>query len=90
MPADWTGSTAPFEKTISIAISGEQITSTTHDIKITPVWSGTIAQKKAAMASYSYISEGVITSNNAFTLTCYDYKPEVELNLKLEVWRKWQ
>jgi len=89
LPADWTG-TGPFEDTISISISGEQITNTTHDIKITPVWSGTIAQKKAAMQAYSYISESAITSNNTFTLTCYDYKPEVELTLNLEVWRKWQ
>ena len=88
-PADWTG-TAPFEKTISVVIAGEQITNTTHDIKIIPVWSGTITQKKAAMEAYSYISEGVITSNNTFTLTCYDYKPATELTLNLEVWRKWQ
>ena len=87
-PADWTG-TGPFEKTIAIVISGEQITSTTHEIKIIPVWSGTITQKKAAMEAYSYISEGVITSNNVFTLTCYDYKPVTGLTLNLEVWRKW-
>ena len=31
LPADWTGSTAPFEKTIPITIPGVQITSTTHD-----------------------------------------------------------
>ena len=89
LPADWTG-TGPFEDTIPAVIAGEQITNTTHDIKIIPVWSGTIAQKKAAMEAYSYISEGVITSNNTFTLTCYDYKPEAELTLNLEVWRKWQ
>jgi hypothetical protein len=89
LPADWTG-TGPFEKMLSVAISGEQITNTTHDIKIIPVWSGTIAQKKAAMEAYSYISEGVITSNNVFTLTCYDYKPGVELTLNLEVWKKWK
>jgi len=88
LSTEWTG-TGPFEKMLSVAISGEQITSTTHEIKITPVWSGTIAQKKAAMEAYSYISEGVITSNNVFTLTCYDYKPETGLTFNLEVWRKW-
>ncbi len=89
LSTEWTG-TGPFEVTVPVTIAGEQITSTTHEIKITPVWSGTIAQKKAAMEAYSYISEGVITSNNVFTLTCYDYKPETELTINLEVWKKWQ
>ena len=89
LPADWTGSTAPFEKTIPVTITGEQITSTTHDVKVSLVLSSDINVARQEQEAYSYFSKGEISATNVLKITCFDYKPAVNLNLNLEVWRKW-
>ena len=89
LPADWTGSTAPFGKTIPVVIAGEQITSTTHDIKVSLVLSSDINIARQEQEAYSYFSKGEISATNVLKITCFDYKPSVNLNLTLEVIKKW-
>jgi hypothetical protein len=88
LPADWTG-TGPFEDTISVVIAGEQITSTTHDIKVSLVLSSDINIARQEQEAYSYFSKGEISATNVLKITCFDYKPSVTLNIMLEVIKKW-
>ena len=88
LPTDWTG-TGPFEVTVPITIAGEQITNTTHDIKVSLVLSSDINIAKQEQESYSYFSKGEISATNVLKITCFDYKPSVNLNLLLEVVKKW-
>lgn len=88
LSTEWTG-TGPFEKTISIAISGKQITNTTHDIKVSLVLSSDINIARQEQEAYSYFSKGEISATNTLKITCFEYKPAVNLNLTLEVVKKW-
>ena len=88
LSTEWTG-TGPFEDTIPITIAGEQITNTTHDIKVSLVLSSDINIAKQEQESYSYFSKGEISATNVLKITCFDYKPSVNLNLLLEVVKKW-
>lgn len=89
LASDWVGTTAPYSVDLTLNIPGETVTELSHDIQVIPVRSGTIDDKKAAVASYNYLTEGAITANNVLTLTCFDYKPEVTLSLVLEVTKLW-
>ena len=88
LSTEWTG-TGPFEDTIPITIAGEQITNTTHDIKVSLVLSSDINIARQEQESYSYFSKGEISATNVLKITCFDYKPSVNLNLTLEVVKKW-
>jgi|GEM_PF-4360316 len=85
---EWTG-TEPFEDTIPITIAGEQITNTTHEIKVSLVLSSDINIAKQEQEAYSYFSKGEISDTNTLKITCFEYKPTVDLNLTLEVVKKW-
>jgi len=89
LSTEWTG-TGPFEDTIPITIAGEQITNTTHDIKVSLVLSSDINIAKQEQEAYSYFSKGEISATNTLKITCFEYKPTVDLNLTLEVVKKWQ
>ena len=88
LSTEWTG-TGPFEDTIPITIAGEQITNTTHDIKVSLVLSSDINVARQEQEAYSYFSKGEISATNVLKITCFDYKPSVNLNLLLEVIKKW-
>ena len=88
LSTEWTG-TGQFEDTIPITIAGEQITNTTHDIKVSLVLSSDINIAKQEQEAYSYFSKGEISATNVLKITCFDYKPSVNLNLLLEVVKKW-
>ena len=88
LSTEWTG-TGPFEDTIPITIAGEQITNTTHDIKVSLVLSSDINVARQEQEAYSYFSKGEISATNVLKITCFDYKPNVNLNLLLEVVKKW-
>jgi hypothetical protein len=88
LSTEWTG-TGPFEVTVPITIAGEQITSTTHDVKVSLVLSSDINIARQEQEAYSYFSKGEISATNVLKITCFDYKPSVNLNLLLEVVKKW-
>lgn len=88
LSTEWTG-TGPFEDTIPITISGEQITNATHDIKVSLVLSSDVNVARQEQEAYSYFSKGEISATNTLKITCFDYKPSVNLNLLLEVVKKW-
>ena len=88
LSTEWTG-TGPFEDTIPITIAGEQITNITHDIKVSLVLSSDINVARQEQEAYSYFSKGEISATNLLKITCFDYKPSVNLNLLLEVVKKW-
>ena len=88
LSTEWTG-TGPFEDTIPITIAGEQITNTTHDIKVSLVLSSDINVARQEQEAYSYFSKGEISAANTLKITCFEYKPTVNLNLTLEVVKKW-
>ena len=88
LSTDWAG-TGPFEDTITITIAGEQITNTTHDIKVSLVLSSDINIARQEQEAYSYFSKGEISATNVLKITCFDYKPSIDLNLLLEVVKKW-
>ena len=85
MSTDWTGSTAPYEVDIPLSIPEEAIISTTHDIKVSLVLSSDISIARQEQEAYSYFSKGEISTTNVLKITCFDYKPSVDLNLTLEV-----
>jgi hypothetical protein len=88
LSTEWTG-TGPFEDTVPVIIAGEQITNTTHDIKVSLVLSSDINIARQEQEAYSYFSKGEISATNVLKITCFDYKPSVNLNLLLEVVKKW-
>lgn len=88
LSTEWAG-TGPFEDTVPVVIAGEQITNTTHDIKVTLVLSSDINVARQEQEAYSYFSKGEISATNALKITCFEYKPTVNLNLSLEVVKKW-
>ena len=89
LSTDWTGSTASYEVDLQLSIPEETITSTTHDIKVSLVLSSDINIAREEQEGYSYFSKGEISAANVLKITCFDYKPSVDLNLNLEVVKKW-
>ena len=88
LSTDWTG-TAPYEVNIPLALPEEVITNTTHDIRLSIVLDNNIEIAKTEQEAYSYFSKGEISTTNVLKITCFEYKPTVNLNLTLEVVKKW-
>lgn len=75
----WTGTTAPYTKTVSV----EGITA--NDIaNLELVHSNNIETAKSEVEQFSKISK-IVSSAGSITLTCYEEKPEIALNVRIEV-----
>ena len=81
--------TAPFTQNITLSVAGHTITDADYDINIYRVSNATQATDKLEIEAYSYIDKAVISANNTLTLTAYDYKPLTDINVKIEVIKKW-
>ncbi len=81
--------TAPFVQNITLSVAGHTITDANYDINIYRVSNATVATDKLEIEAYSYIDKAVISANNTLTLTAYDYKPLTDINIKIEVVKKW-
>ena len=81
--------TAPFTQNITLSVAGHIITDADYDINIYRASNATVATDKLEIEAYSYIDKAVISANNTLTLTAYDYKPLTDINIKMEVVKKW-
>ena len=81
--------TAPFTQNITLAVEGHTITDADYDLNIYRVSNATKATDKLEIEAYSYIDKAVISADNTLTLTAYDYKPLTDINIKIEVVKKW-
>lgn len=81
--------TAPFTQNITLSVAGHIITDADYDINIYRVSNVTVATDKLEIEAYSYIDKAVISANNTLILTAYDYKPLTDINVKIEVIKKW-
>lgn len=81
--------TAPFTQNITLSVAGHTITDADYDINIYRVSNSVEATDKLEIEAYSYIDKAVISANNTLTLTAYDYKPLTDINVKIEVVKKW-
>lgn len=81
--------TAPYTLDLTLSVAEHTITDAGYDINIIPVYSSTVATAKEEMESYSYIDTAVISADNKITFTCFDYKPTIDINIKIEVVKKW-
>lgn len=75
----WTGDEAPYTKNITVQGILE-----TDIVNLYPVWSENLDTRQTEKEEYSKISM-VTSSENAIELTCDDDKPNVELNVRIEV-----
>jgi hypothetical protein len=81
--------TAPYTQNITLSVPGHTITDADYDINIYRVSNVTEATDKLEIEAYSYIDKAVISADNTLTLTAYDYKPLTDINVKIEVVKKW-
>ena len=81
--------TAPFTQNITLSVAGHTITDADYDLNIYRISNATEATDKLEIEAYSYIDKAVISANNTLTLTAYDYKPLTDINIKIEVVKKW-
>lgn len=81
--------TAPYTQNITLSVEGHTITDADYDINIYRVSNSVMATDKLEIEAYSYIDKAVISANNTLTLTAYDYKPLTDINVKIEVIKKW-
>lgn len=81
--------TAPYTQNITLSVEGHTITDADYDINIYRVSNVTVATDKLEIEAYSYIDKAVVSANNILTLTAYDYKPLSDINVKMEVIKKW-
>ena len=81
--------TAPFTQNITLSVAGHTITDADYDINIYRVSNSVETTDKLEIEAYSYIDKAVISANNTLTLTAYDYKPLTDINVKIEVVKKW-
>lgn len=81
--------TAPFTQNITLAVEGHTITDADYDLNIYRISNATEATDKLEIEAYSYIDKAVISADNTLTLTAYDYKPLADINVKIEVIKKW-
>jgi len=86
--SNWSA-TAPFTQNITLSVAGHTITDADYDINIYRVSNVTEATDKLEIEAYSYIDKAVISADNTLTLTAYDYKPLTDINVKMEVVKKW-
>lgn len=78
-PADWNGDEAPYTQTVSI--DGILKSDTPH---VTMIGSGELENKIEQMDAWSMVSTGE-TVDGAIVFTCFEDKPEIELNIQIEV-----
>ena len=81
--------TAPFTQNITLSVAGHTITDADYDLNIYRVSNAIEATDKLEIEAYSYIDKAVISADNTLTLTVYDYKPLTDINIKIEVIKKW-
>lgn len=81
--------TAPYTQNITLSVAGHTITDADYDINIYRVSNAAEATDKLEIEAYSYIDKAVISADNTLTLTAYDYKPLTDINIKIEVIKKW-
>jgi len=81
--------TAPYTQNITLSVAGHTITDADYDINIYRVSNSVEATDKLEIEAYSYIDKAVISADNTLTLTAYDYKPLTDINVKIEVIKKW-
>lgn len=81
--------TAPYTQNITLSVAGHTITDADYDINIYRVSNSVEVTDKLEIESYSYIDKAVISADNTLTLTAYDYKPLTDINVKIEVAKKW-
>lgn len=81
--------TAPYTQNITLSVAGHTIADTDYDLNIYRVSNSVEATDKLEIESYSYIDKAVISADNTLTLTAYDYKPTIDINIKIEVIKKW-
>lgn len=81
--------TAPYTQNITLSVAGHTITDADYDLNIYRISNATVATDKLEIEAYSYIDKAVISANNTLTLTAYDYKPFTDINVKIEVVKKW-
>lgn len=81
--------TAPYTQNITLSVAGHTIADTDYDLNIYRVSNSVEATDKLEIESYSYIDKAVISADNTLTLTAYDYKPLTDINVKIEVVKKW-
>jgi hypothetical protein len=77
----WNGSTAPYTQVV--ALNWIIPSDTPH---IAPIYSGNIETKLAQMEAMGCISEGE-TGEGIITFTCIEDKPEVDIDVQIEVLR---
>lgn len=80
---------APFTQNITLSVEGHTITDADYDINIYRVSNSVEATDKLEIEAYSYIDKAVISADNILTLTAYDYNPLTDINVKIEVVKKW-
>ena len=81
--------TAPYTQNITLSVAGHTITDADYDLNIYRVSNSVEATDKLEIEAYSYIDKAVISADNTLTLTAYDYKPLTDINVKIEVVKKW-
>jgi hypothetical protein len=85
---NWSATT-PFTQDITLSVAGHTITDADYDINIYRVSNSVESTDKLEIEAYSYIDKAVISADNTLTLTAYDYKPLTDINVKIEVIKKW-
>ena len=81
--------TAPFAQNITLSVAGHTITDADYDLNVYRISNATEATDKLEIETYSYIDKAVISADNTLALTAYDYKPLTDINVKIEVVKKW-
>lgn len=77
--ANWTGDTAPYTQTVSVA----GLTAAMRPI-MDLVQSDDVDTAQAQLDAYGYLDKAV-TGDSTLTLTCYDFKPGIDITVHLEV-----
>lgn len=76
---NWTGSSAPYTKVISIAnITANNL------VRLYPIWSNVLETRAKEREEYAKISK-VDSQAGGIKITCDEEKPSISLNVRLEV-----
>lgn len=76
---NWTGTEAPYTKTITV-----QGIASTDIANIYPIWSSDLETRTQEKEEYNKISM-ITSNNNSVQLTCDEDKPNISLNVRVEV-----
>lgn len=87
LTANWVGSVAPYTIDVVLAIPDYTVTSD-NDLNIYPIYNSNQTTAQSEMEAYSYLSRGEIISDNTIRFTCYNRKPAVNLNINIEIFKK--